>query len=73
MKLMMFETGRGAALGLVEGKSVIDLSAADPALPADLKSLIAVGPAALAAVKGLPPGLAVTEGIRQALKSLSKV
>ena len=27
---------------------------------------------ALAAVKGLPPGLAVTEGIRAALKSLSK-
>jgi holliday junction DNA helicase RuvA len=28
---------------------------------------------ALLAVKGLPPGLAVTEGIRQALKSLSRI
>ena len=51
MKLMMFAKGAGAALGLVEGKSVIDLSAADPALPKDLKSLIAAGPTALAAVR----------------------
>ena len=51
MKLMMFEKGTGAALGLVEGKTVIDLAVADPALPKDLKSLIAAGPAALAAVK----------------------
>ena len=29
MKLMMFEKGKGAALGLVEGKTVIDLGAAD--------------------------------------------
>ena len=51
MKLMMFEKGRGAALGLVDGKTVIDLGAADPSLPKDLKSLIAAGPGALAAVK----------------------
>jgi len=51
MKLMMFAKGKGAALGLVEGKSVIDLAAADPSLPADLKTLIAAGPGALAAVK----------------------
>ena len=50
MKLMMFEKGNGAALGLVEGKSVIDLSTADASLPKDLRSLIAAGPAALAAV-----------------------
>jgi len=50
MRLMMFETGKAAALGLVEGKSVIDLSAADASLPKDLKSLIAAGPGALAAV-----------------------
>ena len=43
--------GKGAALGLVEGKAVIDLGVADPALPKDLKSLIAAGPSALAAVK----------------------
>jgi len=51
MRLMMFEKGNGAALGLVEGKSVIDLSTADASLPKDLRSLIAAGPAALAAVK----------------------
>ena len=51
MKLMMFEKGKGAALGLVDGKTVIDLGAADPSLPKDLKSLIAAGPRALAAAK----------------------
>ena len=51
MKLMMFENGRGAALGLVDGKTVIDLGAADASLPKDLKSLIAAGPNALTAVK----------------------
>jgi acylpyruvate hydrolase len=51
MKLMMFEKGQGAALGLVDGKSVIDLGAADASLPKDLKSLIAGGSSALAAVK----------------------
>ena len=51
MKLMMFEKAGGPALGAVEGDSVIDLAAADAALPADLAALIAAGPAALAAVK----------------------
>jgi 2-keto-4-pentenoate hydratase/2-oxohepta-3-ene-1,7-dioic acid hydratase in catechol pathway len=47
MKLMMFEKAGGAALGLVEGASVIDLGAADASLPKDLAALIAAGPAAL--------------------------
>ena len=51
MKLMMFEKGKGSALGLVEGKSVVDLAAADAALPKDLRSLIAAGAGALGAVK----------------------
>jgi hypothetical protein len=51
MKLMMFEKGKGVALGLVDGKSVIDLGVADPSLPKDLKALIAAGPGALAAAK----------------------
>ena len=51
MKLMMFEKGKGTVLGLVEGKSVVELSAADPSLPKDLKALIAAGPGALAAAK----------------------
>jgi len=51
MKLMMFEKGKGVALGLVDGKSVIDLNVADPSLPKDLKALIAAGPTALAAAQ----------------------
>jgi len=51
MKLMMFQRGRSTVLGLVEGKAVIDLGIADPALPKDLKSLIAAGPNVLAAAK----------------------
>ena len=51
MKLMMFAKGAGAALGLVEGATVIDLSAADASLPKDLKTLIAAGPDALGTVK----------------------
>ena len=51
MKLMMFEKGKGAALGLVDGKTVIDLGAADPSLPTDLKALIVAGPRALTAAK----------------------
>ena len=51
MKLMMFEKGRGVALGLVDGKAVIDLGVADASLPKDLKALIAAGPGALAAAK----------------------
>jgi 2-keto-4-pentenoate hydratase/2-oxohepta-3-ene-1,7-dioic acid hydratase in catechol pathway len=51
MKLMMFVKGKGAALGLVEGKTVIDLGAAEASLPKDLKGLIAAGPTALAAIK----------------------
>jgi 2-keto-4-pentenoate hydratase/2-oxohepta-3-ene-1,7-dioic acid hydratase in catechol pathway len=51
MKLMMFEKGTGAALGVVEGDSVIDVAAADASLAKDLAGLIAAGPAALAKVK----------------------
>ena len=51
MKLMMFEKGKGTALGLVDGKSVIDLSVTDASLPKDLKSLIAAPQSAIAAVK----------------------
>ena len=51
MKLMMFKSATSAALGVVEGSSVIDLSVADPSLPKDLIGLLAAGPAALAAAK----------------------
>lgn len=51
MKLMMIEKGKGAALALVDGETVIDLGAADAALPKTLIGLIEAGPAGLAAVK----------------------
>ena len=55
MKLMMFEkgkgSGKGSALGLVDGQTVIDLAMADASLPMNLQALIAAGPSALAAVK----------------------
>lgn len=51
MKLMMFETGKGASLGLVEANTVIDIAGADASAPKDLLSVIRGGPAAVAAVK----------------------
>jgi acylpyruvate hydrolase len=55
MKLMMFDkagmSALGPALGLIDGSQVIDLAAVDPGLPRDLATLIAAGPAAMAAVK----------------------
>ena len=51
MKLMMFQKGKSAALGLVEGKTVIDLGVADPSLPKELHGLIAAGLNSLTAVK----------------------
>lgn len=51
MKLMMFQRGKSLALGLLEGKAVVDLGIADRTLPKDLLGLIAAGPSALAAAK----------------------
>ena len=51
MKLMMFQKGAGASLGVVDGDHVIDLAATDASLPKTLLALIEAGPAALAAVK----------------------
>ena len=51
MKLMMFDKGNAAALGLVENNAVVDLAAADATLPKDLEALIAAGSRALTAAK----------------------
>jgi 2-keto-4-pentenoate hydratase/2-oxohepta-3-ene-1,7-dioic acid hydratase in catechol pathway len=51
MKLMTFEKGGGTALGLVEGDTLLDLGAAEIAVPKDLRSLIAFGPGALETVR----------------------
>ncbi len=47
MKLMMFETGDGPALGAVDDGQVINLTAADPHLPGTLMALIGAGPQAM--------------------------
>src|SRR5262245_65463094 len=51
MKLMMFDRGNGATLGLVENNAVVDLGAADPTLPKDLTGLILGGTRAVTAAK----------------------
>ena len=51
MKLMMFEKGSGAALGLAENGAVVDLAAADATLPKDLHGLMLAGTRALTAAK----------------------
>ncbi|MET0568708.1 MAG: fumarylacetoacetate hydrolase family protein [Hyphomicrobiaceae bacterium] len=49
---MTFQKGQGTALGVVDGETVVDLSAVDAAgVPRDMLSLIAGGAAAQAAVK----------------------
>lgn len=40
MKIVGFETTQGLRLGVVEGDQVVDLQAADPALPADLAAVL---------------------------------
>ena len=47
MKLMMFETGDGAALGAVDDGQVINLTTADPGQPGSLVDLIAGGTQAM--------------------------
>lgn len=58
MKLMMFETGGAARLGVVEGDTVIDVAACGVEAPKTLLALIEAGPQALAqvadAVKAAP-------------------
>ena len=51
MKLMMFEKGNGAALGLVENNAVVDLGAADASLPKDLQGLMLAEHGPLTAAK----------------------
>lgn len=51
MKLMMFAKGTGAALGLVDGESVIDVSALDGDLPGDMLALIQARSGGLAKVR----------------------
>jgi len=52
MRLVTFKDGKNARIGALDAAGqVIDLTAADAALPSDMLGLIAAGPAALAAAK----------------------
>ena len=50
MKLMMFKSAKGAALGVVDGDSVVDVAAADPSAPKTLLAVVEGGASALAAI-----------------------
>ncbi len=65
MKLMMFEEGGPARLGVVEGDSVIDVHACSTSLPATMTALIAGGENVLAQVAEAISN--VPEGARHAL------
>jgi 2-keto-4-pentenoate hydratase/2-oxohepta-3-ene-1,7-dioic acid hydratase in catechol pathway len=47
MRLARFRHGSTTALGVVDGETVVDASAIDPALPGDMVALLEAGPAAL--------------------------
>ena len=49
MRLIAFDNGTEATLGVKQGDEVVDLSIAAPDLPRDLRGLLAQGPDALAA------------------------
>lgn len=68
MKLMMFENGGPAHLGVVEGDRVIDLSACGAVAPHTLQQLIEAGPDAL-----LPLGEAIISAPQTARLALDTV
>src|SRR5262245_56948629 len=47
MRLVTFSDARGARIGRLEGDRVVDLAAAAPELPRELRALLAAGPLAL--------------------------
>lgn len=52
MKLATFDAGAGPRTGVVRNRSIVDLNAADPAIPADMKALLSAGPEVMARVAG---------------------
>lgn len=53
MKLCTFDAGSGPRAGAVRNRFLLDLHAADPAVPAAMRDLLAGGPGVLARVAGL--------------------
>lgn len=65
MRLVTFSDSQGVRIGaLDEAGRVLDLAAADPALPREMLALIAGGPAALAAARAAAERAPVAEGAR---------
>jgi 2-keto-4-pentenoate hydratase/2-oxohepta-3-ene-1,7-dioic acid hydratase in catechol pathway len=65
MRLVTFRDGRGTRIGVLdEAGKVLDLAAADPALPREMLALIAGGPEALAAARAAMARAPVAEGAR---------
>lgn len=61
MKLATFKDGKGTRIGLVEGNEVLDLTAADPELPKDMISLLALGSDGLERIRtNIPSALRLT-------------
>lgn len=52
MKLCTFDAGQGPRTGLVRNQMVVDLAKMDPAVPAEMKALLAAGPALRERVRG---------------------
>ena len=51
MRLVTFSDGKATRIGALQGDAVLDITAADPALPKDMLGLIAGGAAMLAAAR----------------------
>jgi 2-keto-4-pentenoate hydratase/2-oxohepta-3-ene-1,7-dioic acid hydratase in catechol pathway len=66
MRLITFEAGGRTRLGVVVDGEVVDLAAAEPALPSDMVALLAAGPDALTAARRASQG----RGRRLALDAL---
>jgi 2-keto-4-pentenoate hydratase/2-oxohepta-3-ene-1,7-dioic acid hydratase in catechol pathway len=65
VRLVTFSDSQGVRIGaLDEAGRVLDLAAADPALPREMLALIAGGPAALAAARAAAERAPVAEGAR---------
>ena len=64
MRLVTFSDGMGTRIGALDGEAVLDITAADPALPRDMLALIAGGTVSLAAAKAAAAKAPVVTGAK---------